>query len=911
MTFPTNCRAWPALAFTMLVLAAHGFAETPSLVVTTTADVVGDDGQISLREALAYAATLTGSPTITFSSTTANGAATNFFDGAIHTITLTGTELDIATNVTIAGPGAKVLIISGNQAISVFNVVNTATVEFDGLTIANGNGSGSGGLSGGITNAGVLTIANCTLSGNATNTIGGAISNSGTLTLTGSILSTNSATINGGALDNSGTATLTNDTVINSFSPGDGGAISNSGGTLTITASTVSNNTSGNLGGGISNDATLTLANCTIANNTARVAGGGIENGTGQVQCTNCTIANNSAATNGGINNAATFTLNNTIVAGNSTGDIGGAAADFTSSCNLIQNDSGSGLSNGVNGNQIGADPRLRPLQFNGGTTPTMALASSSPAIDGGSNAKATAAGLTTDQRGFSRVVNGTADIGAYEFNPAPIKIIGSGESAPGAGTNDLPANAVLTELHPPAIDNDGNVAFAASWKGSGSVKHSGIFTSFGFIAASGVNVDTHATFSDPVIDSGHVAYFMKVKSKTFLFSDAPSGTLAQIAATGDVAPGTNGAKFASLREVEVAGRRVGFLATLTPGTGNPRVTAANEIGLWAQDSTNALTLVLRTGQPIGTTTIKKLVSFLAGNGCAGQGRGWLGGTDTDAAVSALTINADKTQCVVTADIAGAATQSITILSQSGPNSTTGNPNIGGAHFLTYSVPASASPDDSAFLATIAGSSIGQTNNRGIFFHSINPFYEPVAQLNGDTGLTAGAPHPHATFSAFKDPVLGTNGRLAFPATIKGGGFSGAATRTLWWMPPGQNLSLLVQGGQLATDTAGNATTAVWSSFSTLAINDIGPIFIGTLTGHGVTAANNSGLWALDLAGKEREIVRTGVTQVGSSTVHSFTLLQALPGSTGDSRSFNASGSIVWLTTLSDKTQAIVRSEVP
>ena len=64
----------------------------------------------------------------------------------------------------------------------------------------------------------------------------------------------------------------------------------------------------------------------------------------------------------------------------------------------------------------------LGTLANNGGTTQTIALLVGSPAIDKGSNALAVdptlGQPLTTDQRGigFSRVVNNTVDIGAFEF---------------------------------------------------------------------------------------------------------------------------------------------------------------------------------------------------------------------------------------------------------------------------------------------------------------------------------------------------------------------------------------------------------------------------------------------------------------------------------------------------------------
>jgi hypothetical protein len=56
-----------------------------------------------------------------------------------------------------------------------------------------------------------------------------------------------------------------------------------------------------------------------------------------------------------------------------------------------------------------------------------MALLPGSPALDAGSNAAASAAGLTTDQRGQPRVSNGQVDIGAFEVlgqqPPPPVRL--------------------------------------------------------------------------------------------------------------------------------------------------------------------------------------------------------------------------------------------------------------------------------------------------------------------------------------------------------------------------------------------------------------------------------------------------------------------------------------------------------
>ena len=66
-------------------------------------------------------------------------------------------------------------------------------------------------------------------------------------------------------------------------------------------------------------------------------------------------------------------------------------------------------------------DPRLSPLQDNGGPTPTYALLDGSPAINSGDNnltapEDSDAPPLTTDQRGSERISGGIVDIGSYEL---------------------------------------------------------------------------------------------------------------------------------------------------------------------------------------------------------------------------------------------------------------------------------------------------------------------------------------------------------------------------------------------------------------------------------------------------------------------------------------------------------------
>src|SRR5206468_2595841 len=104
------------------------------------------------------------------------------------TITLGGTELPMLTDNTgatsIAGPGANLLTISGNNACRVFDV--SATAAISGVTISGGkNATGAG-----ILDNGTLTVTNSTLGGNSA-AFGGGIWGGSSVTLASAIVSGN------------------------------------------------------------------------------------------------------------------------------------------------------------------------------------------------------------------------------------------------------------------------------------------------------------------------------------------------------------------------------------------------------------------------------------------------------------------------------------------------------------------------------------------------------------------------------------------------------------------------------------------------------------------------------------------------------------------------------------------------
>jgi hypothetical protein len=365
-------------------------------------------------------------------ATTPDGGTVDFQPGLTGTITLTSGELAINKDLTIEGPGADVITVSGNNASQVFDrvfYIGNFTVAISGLTIA----KGMQGYGGGIANSGTLTITASTFSGNSASESGGGIINAATLIITGCTFSANTAVDesgNGGGIENDGTLTITASTFSGNSARNGAGSIYNEGtrALLTVTASTFSGNSvPAGFGGGINNAAgTVSVTGSTFSGNSA-ADGGGISNLFGALTITASTFSGNSASNGGGIYNyqpflpPGTIKIRNTLLAGNSAPpgggpDVFGALASLGH--NLIGiGDGGSGYAStdlvGTSANPI--DPKLGPLQDNGGPTQTMALLPGSPAIGAGALTD-----MEWDQRGpgYQRSVNGFTDIGAYEVQP-------------------------------------------------------------------------------------------------------------------------------------------------------------------------------------------------------------------------------------------------------------------------------------------------------------------------------------------------------------------------------------------------------------------------------------------------------------------------------------------------------------
>ena len=431
-----------------IILVASITSFAANFTVTNT----NDGGAGSLRQAILDA----------------NAAGTNDvigFDsgvfGSPKTITLTTGELVINSNgnLTINGPGANLLSISGNDASRVFNVsatTSTLTATINNLTVRNGYKCASNFAGGGlaVNDSGTLLVTlnleSVIFTENNVGCGGGGgglqVIRNGSLNINNTIFRNNVASQGGGIDCGSGAGDCISVNISNTLFEGNSAGTAGGGGggfkccgtstpvttPINIENSAFINNTAGRNGSAVreSNQGTFFWKNVTFAYNKATDTGPALGLQSGSHTFENVTIAYNTTATSataGGVQdtgNTGFVRFRNSIVAKNRNAN-GESDLDFEG---VTLNSLGYNIfgvllgsttvSGNTTGNQIGVDPLLDVIpRNNGGITKNLALRPGSPAIDLGDPGNF----LATDQRGIARPVdgdgNGSAlpDIGAFE----------------------------------------------------------------------------------------------------------------------------------------------------------------------------------------------------------------------------------------------------------------------------------------------------------------------------------------------------------------------------------------------------------------------------------------------------------------------------------------------------------------
>ena len=294
---------------------------------------------------------------------------------------------------------------------------------------------------------GVVEINGITLTNGYSDSYGGAILNyADTLSLNSCMIRDSEAYMGGGVYSSGGKTTLANCTITNNTAEWGGGVFTKSEDEMTLTNCIITNNTAGYVGGAICNDyeTTLSLRNCVISNNEAESDGGGVYSFNDETTLTNCTVTNNIAGRYGGAiyNLDVTLSLYNCTVAGN-TAEYGGgvflavSTAVLNAHNSIIATNSASSsgadvflsyksaVANAYNtlssyltwtsGKNNLTYIKSRQLFTNAGSG-DYTLAKNSQAINKGNNQYVTE---SVDLAGKTRIVGGTVDLGAYEYQSA------------------------------------------------------------------------------------------------------------------------------------------------------------------------------------------------------------------------------------------------------------------------------------------------------------------------------------------------------------------------------------------------------------------------------------------------------------------------------------------------------------
>jgi hypothetical protein len=361
-------------------------------------------------------------------------------------ITLTGGEIPVLVdNLTLEGPGADALTIDGGQTTGYYNRVfrhhGTGTLSISGITISGATTNNSLDPNGGcIDSDGTVklyqaVVKNCYMQADTgLNARGGAIYAKLGVELHASTVSANAlnavqGTTAGGGIFSKGYFLADQSIISDNYAEGSGGVgggIVALNGDTRIKSSTISGNKAF-IGAGlvVSHDpGTTPVADVQDSTISSNEAGGYVGGAVFRVPATisNSTIVLNTSASvlsGAGVYATDTFTATSSIFSSNST-PAGDLAMDVYAPNGPVDGAKNIIVStpNSVPADTLAVCPRLGPLADNGGPTLTHEPMAGSPALDAGSNPLP----LQFDQRGagYAREFNGTADIGAVEWQGTP-----------------------------------------------------------------------------------------------------------------------------------------------------------------------------------------------------------------------------------------------------------------------------------------------------------------------------------------------------------------------------------------------------------------------------------------------------------------------------------------------------------
>lgn len=523
---------------------------------------------------------------------------------------------------------------------------------------------------------------------------------------------------------------------------------------------------------------------------------------------------------------------------------------------------------------------------------------------------------------------------GNVSFVEIPVSIVRKGLTLPGGisaisgstvpATVGLDPATTVASFGVPALSDAGDLVAKATLKSGRTMlaaiyleesDGSGEIVAYQGQDADGVTGATFKSFGDPVFaPDGTLAFAAKLQgagavttsTDDSVWTDALGGGLRMVLREGTaILPDLKlkAASSISLRDGELL-----VLATLAPAKGF--VTTADDVVVLRLTAGGAEILlregeVLSAGEPAVGSKVKTISILGPALGSPGHGRWQADGSavakvtlaDGRTAIVRLETGVDPAPILVTKD--SAVDQGL-----SSKWSKFGLPAIGGSG-TGYAVHGT--------LQALRGEVTTNDDTVLLYCYDGNHFTTVAQENDPDSHL------PASVFASFLDPVVNAEEEVLFQATRRGTGVPANAKIGLWRGFPG-DLTMVMTLGASANDATGQPLDSQrYAGILGYALPDQGgPVFLAKVAGTGVSATNNVGLWSQDGTGKIRRIVGLGddlaLTDGPNPPVRkikTLSLLNSAAGVFGTTRSFNRTGSIAALVTFTDKTQALVRFDLP
>ena len=320
-------------------------------------------------------------------------------------------------------------------------------------------------------------------------------------------------------------------------------------------------------------------------------------------------------------------------------------------------------------------------------------------------------------------------------------------------------------------------------------------------------------------------------------------------------------------------------------------MTAANDTVLIRITGAITSTKLVRTGEDFEGSKIKQISVLQPAARSVGQGR-WTNGSSTVVKLTLLTRQSIVARVLSDGTLVPLLRTGVFDANLGGTLALLGLPAIGGEGVALFAKQAAHS---AAYDGIVLYAPTGTD-------------FAPAAREEAGLGK----------FVSFSDPVTNDQGDILFYGVQKATELRKPNVTALWLTNGTDAPAIVAQVGAAATDAEGHALAdTTWSAFSSFALPGgpgAGPIFVGQLAGRGVNGGSKLGLWAVDSGSVVRQILRTGqdiVTPNGTKRLASFTVLNALPGSFGARRSYSATGAVAVQATFTDRSQALLRLDVP